>query len=56
MPLFMNVSTGEIAKICQLCSNLMCWTATEDEDGYEEYWWHCHDCDMRNCDEETYED
>ncbi len=43
-------------RICQLCSNFMCITVLEDEQGFEDVYWHCHECDMRGCDEETYED
>ena len=52
----LNMKTGESWKICQLCSEPMCCVETFDEEGWEELWWHCHDCDMRNCDEETDED
>jgi hypothetical protein len=52
----MNLFTGQSWRICQLCSEPMCWVSIEDEDEHEELWWHCHDCDMRICDEEAYED
>lgn len=52
MPFFMNVLTGETFRICRLCSEPMCWTSTDDG----EVWYHCHDCDLRDCDEEAYED
>jgi hypothetical protein len=52
----MNIFTGDLRKACRLCFEPMCFVATEDEDGYEDLWWHCHDCDMRDCDEEAYED
>jgi hypothetical protein len=52
MPFFLNVITGNVGRICRLCSEIMCWSMTPDE----EIWFHCHGCDMRDCDEETYED
>jgi hypothetical protein len=56
MRFLLNVKNGKLWKICQLCSEPMCWVETQDNDGYEETWWHCHDCDLRDCDEEAYED
>ena len=52
----MNLRTGYPIKICRLCSEPMCSVVTEDEDGWENIWYHCHDCDLRNCHEEAYED
>jgi transcription initiation factor IIE alpha subunit len=34
----------------------MCWEILVDEDDREHPFFHCHDCDMRVCDEEAYED
>ena len=52
----MNALTGQSWKVCLLCFEPMCWVSTEDDYGNEELWWHCHNCDMRICDEEAYED
>lgn len=50
----MRYSTAFVLTIpnptCRLCSEPMCWTSTNGRDR----WYHCHDCDMRDCDEETY--
>jgi hypothetical protein len=46
-----NANSGNLWRICQLCFEPMCWTSTD-----EELWWHCHECDLRDCDEEAYED
>jgi hypothetical protein len=56
MPFLLNLNSGDLWKICQLCSEPMCSVTTEDEQGFERIWFHCHDCDMRNCHEETDED
>jgi hypothetical protein len=51
----MRYSTAFVFRIpnptCRLCSEPMCWTT----DTHRNVWYHCHDCDMRDCDEETYE-
>lgn len=52
MPFFSNISPVGYARMCRLCSNFMCSTFTYDE-GYEEEWYHCHECDMRDCHEEA---
>ena len=46
---YLNVMTGEKRPGCRLCGDIMCFVETHD--GHR--WYHCHDCDMRNCDEEA---
>lgn len=48
-----NKTEEKMMKRCRLCSNGMCFVITFDEEGWENIWWHCHDCDMRNCHEEA---
>jgi len=59
MNYFLDTSSGRMWsmwRICRLCSNPMCWEILVDEDDREHPFFHCHDCDMRVCDEEAYED
>lgn len=49
MPYFVNVRSPSLGKICRLCFEPMCAV-----DVRKTRWFHCHDCDLRNCHEEAY--
>lgn len=49
MPYYAIINVLNLPGICRLCSSPMCFVETDDD-----LWWHCHDCDMRICDEETH--